>query len=82
MMALSIAGLVIGTCLGSLVWALWRICWALQKIGTVLESGIVQTRDIDRAKVYSEHLGKKLSTPEPLGPGYSSSPASVQGNSL
>jgi hypothetical protein len=34
--------------------------YSLRRIATLLEKGTVQVRDVDRAKVYSEHLGEKL----------------------
>ena len=37
-----------------------RIADALEGILKLLQSGTVQVRDVDRAKVYSEHLGEKL----------------------
>lgn len=40
--------------------ALKRIAIALEEICKILRTGIIQVRDVDRAKVYSEHLGEKL----------------------
>ena len=37
-----------------------RVAEALERIANRID-GVVEMRDVDRAKVYSEHLGKKLS---------------------
>jgi hypothetical protein len=38
-----------------------RIAAALERLANAVDkSGVLQMRDVDRAKVYSQHLGKKL----------------------
>ena len=37
-----------------------RIAVALEEIAAILREGTVKVKDVDRAKVYSEHLGEKL----------------------
>lgn len=37
-----------------------RIALSLEKIAGTIKDGVVQTEDVARAKVYSEHLGEKL----------------------
>lgn len=41
-----------------------RIALALEKLAGTVKEGVVQTEDVARAKVYGEHLGKKLRTEE------------------
>ena len=43
-----------------MIHTLRRIAAALEEIAAVLRSGTIQVKDVDRAKVYSEHLGQKL----------------------
>jgi hypothetical protein len=37
-----------------------RLVVALEQLASCVKAEIVQTKDVDREKVYSEHLGKKL----------------------
>jgi hypothetical protein len=39
---------------------LYGIAASLKKIADAAKDGVLQMRDVDRAKVYSEHLGQKL----------------------
>ena len=48
--------------LALLVVCVHRLCNILLRIRRVLESGVISVRDVERAKVYSEHLGEKLRT--------------------
>jgi hypothetical protein len=47
---------------GLLLGCVWRIARALDKIAATIAAGVVSVRDVERAKVYSEHLGAKLKT--------------------
>jgi len=51
---------LIGFVFASVALSLWRISRSLESIYRILESGIVRVNDVNRASVYSEHLGAKL----------------------
>ena len=44
---------------------LHRIAIALERLAACAEDGVLKMKDVDRAKVYSTHLGEKLREPKP-----------------
>ena len=61
---LALAALALVITAPAMLVVLMRMEAALSRIVWVLESGVVSVRDIERAKVYSEHLGAKLRHPD------------------
>lgn len=47
-------------CTAVIFGGLLSIAISLERIAKAVKNGVVQTEDVARAKVYSEHLGEKL----------------------